>query len=105
MPYYTDAGDTRLSGGGPIRTCSLFNPGDLLLQAIPLHLNYSVCRPGEPPSGKEVEVTATVLEHLGDQENWCTDFLFFFVLCSLKHVGQGVTIVILNILFTHLWDI
>lgn len=30
---------------------------------------------------------------------------FFFVLCTLKHVGQGVTIVILNILFTHLWDI
>lgn len=44
---------------------SLLNPGNLLplLRTLPPHLK-TVCCPEEPPSGKGVEMKATLLEHL-----------------------------------------
>lgn len=90
-------GTQDLSCGGTIRTCSSLTQVDLVsLTQSPLHLTYSVCWPGEPPSVQEVEVKATLLEHFGDWDNRCTVALL---------LRLGVSTVILHISFTHLCNI
>lgn len=68
MPYNTDARDLRLSSGGAVRTLSRFNQGDIIHQAIPQRLAYNVGWSAEPPSGKDMEMTAILLVCLGDQD-------------------------------------
>lgn len=55
---------------------SHFNQADITHHAIPQHLAYSVCWSAEPPSGKDVEMTAVLLVCLGDQ-----DGLIFVCVC------------------------